>query len=56
MAGSGYNVIEVSAPVRFHGQRDRVDGQFALVVWENKTEPILGGREQTGIPKIYADI
>jgi hypothetical protein len=27
--GSGYNVIEVSAPVRFHGQRDRVDGQFA---------------------------
>ena len=30
--------------------------QFALVVWENKTAPILGGREETGIPKIYADI
>ena len=26
------------------------------MVWENKTAPILGGREQTGIPKIYADI
>ncbi|PKG31155.1 acetoacetate decarboxylase family protein, partial [Methanoregula sp.] len=24
--------------------------------WENRTAPILGGREQTGIPKIFADI
>ncbi len=31
-------------------------GSYTLVVWENKTAPILGGREQTGIPKIYADI
>lgn len=56
MAGSSYNLIEVGVPARFQGQHDRVDGQFALVVWENKTAPILGGREQTGIPKIYADI
>ena len=26
------------------------------MVWENKAAPIIGGREQTGIPKIYADI
>lgn len=56
MAGSGYNLIEVGVPARFQGKRDRVDGVFALVVWENKTAPILGGREQTGIPKIFADI
>jgi acetoacetate decarboxylase len=56
MAGSSYNLIEVGVPARFQGQRDRVEGVFALVVWENKTAPILGGREQTGIPKIYADI
>lgn len=56
MAGSTYNLIEVSVPARFQGQSDRAEGQFALVVWENKTAPILGGREQTGIPKIYADI
>ncbi len=56
MAGSAYNLIEVSVPARFKGRRDRLDGQFALVVWENKTAPILGGREQTGIPKIYAAI
>lgn len=56
MAGSAYNLIEVAVPARFQGKRDRIDGVFALVVWENKTAPILGGREQTGIPKIFADI
>ncbi len=56
MAGSFYNLIEVSAPVRFRGRRDQLEGVFNLVVWENKTAPILGGREQTGVPKIYAAI
>jgi acetoacetate decarboxylase len=56
LGGSAYNLIEVSAPARFQGQQDQVEGFFALVVWENKTAPILGGREETGIPKIYADI
>lgn len=56
MGGSAYNLIEVSAPVRFNGKRDRVEGNFPLVVWENKTTPILTGREETGVSKIYADI
>lgn len=56
MAGSYYNLIQVGVPVRFNGKRDRVEGSFPLVVWENKTTPILTGREQTGVPKIYADI
>ncbi|WP_067051071.1 acetoacetate decarboxylase family protein [Methanofollis ethanolicus] len=56
MQGGQYNLINVAAPVRFHGKKDRLDGAYTLVVWENKTAPILGGREQTGIPKIYADI
>jgi hypothetical protein len=55
MAGSYYNLITVAAPVRFNGQRDQVEGVFTLVVWENKTTPILTGREM-GVPKIYADI
>ena len=55
MAGSYYNLIWVSAPVRFNGQRDQLQGEFALVVWENKTTPILTG-QQMGMPKIYADI
>jgi acetoacetate decarboxylase len=56
MAGSSYNLIEVGVPARFQGQHDRVDGLYILVLWENKTHPIIGGREETGIPKIYADI
>ena len=56
MAGSGYNLIDVAAPVRFNGQKDQVEGTYSLVVWENRTEPILGGREETGVPKIFCDI
>jgi acetoacetate decarboxylase len=56
MYGGQYNLINVGAPVRFHGEKDQLEGSYTLVVWENKTGPILGGREQTGIPKIFADI
>ena len=56
MAGASYNLIDVSAPVRFNGKRDHIEGNFSLVVWENKTTPILTGREETGVSKIYADI
>ncbi len=55
MAGSYYNLIWVAVPARFNGQQDRLEGNFALVVWENKATPILTGRD-VGIPKIYADI
>jgi acetoacetate decarboxylase len=56
MYGGQYNVINVSSPVSFSGKKDQIEGDYTLVVWENRTTPILGGREQTGIPKIYADI
>jgi acetoacetate decarboxylase len=56
MAGGSYNLVQIGVPVRFTGGRDRLEGEFALVIWENKTAPIIGGREQTGMPKIYADI
>jgi acetoacetate decarboxylase len=56
MLGGSYNLIGVTAPVRFHGKRDQLDGVYPLVFWENKTEPILTGRERDGVPKIYADI
>lgn len=56
MAGSSYNLVTVSAPVRFNGARDHVEAPYVLVIWENKTAPILTGREETGFPKIYADI
>lgn len=56
MAGGGYNIVNISIPVRFNGKRDRIEGEFGLVVWENNTVPIIGGREEAGVPKIFADI
>lgn len=56
LAGGHYNLVNVSAPVRFNGKKDHVDSAYPLVIWENRTAPILTGREQTGVPKIFADI
>ncbi len=56
LGGRGYNVVNVSFPAVFKGKNDTVAGDFASVVWENLTEPILTGREELGCPKIFADI
>jgi hypothetical protein len=56
LAGRGYNMILVSAAAVFNGEVDQLEGQFNLVVWENLADPILTGREMSGIPKIFADI
>lgn len=56
LAGRGYNLISVNAAATHNGEVDKLTGSFALVVWENLADPILSGREMTGIPKIYADI
>jgi len=56
MAGGTYNVIGINVPVTYVHGRESMEGLYALVMWENKTCPILGGREQTGIPKVFANI
>lgn len=56
MHGGSYNLVDVSVPVRFCGKKDTLTGSYPLVTWENRTAPILGGREQTGIPKIFCSI
>lgn len=56
MAGGGYNLVAVNVPVLYRNESDTIAGSFAMVVWESKATPILGGREQTGIPKIFADV
>jgi len=56
MAGGEYRLIQVSVPVKYMGNSDGLAGEYALVIWENKTCPIIGGREEDGMPKIFADI
>jgi len=57
LAGRGYNLVGVDVAAVFDGQVDRdVRGSYSAVMWENMTEAIIGGREHSGIPKVYADI
>ena len=57
LAGMGYNLVGVDVAAVFDGQVDRnVSGTFCAIMWENMTEPILGGRDHSGVPKVYADI
>ncbi len=56
LAGGRYNVVTADVPVRFNGKRDRLEGNLNLVTWENLATPIIGGREENGVPKIYAEI
>lgn len=56
LAGRGYNIVSVQIPnVTFAG-KERVSGTFVPVVWENRADPIITGREELGMAKIFADI
>lgn len=56
MAGADYNLATVQIRARFDGQQDHLEGDYILVMFENRTVPIIGGREHLGVPKLYADI
>jgi acetoacetate decarboxylase len=56
LAGGGYNLATVQVRARFDGDEDHIDGDYVLVMFENKTLPIIGGREHLGVPKLHADI
>ncbi|TDY55355.1 acetoacetate decarboxylase [Aminivibrio pyruvatiphilus] len=56
MTGGEYRLIQASSPVRYVGNAEGLEGEYVFVIWENKACPILGGREEDGMPKVYADI
>jgi len=56
MAGRGYNIVGVDLAAVFHGTKDYCAGNYAVVLWESDTIPIIAGREMLGAPKLYADI
>jgi hypothetical protein len=56
LAGGGYHLVGVNVAATYRGEVDTVAGGYCVILWEDATEPILTGREQTGIPKVYADI
>jgi hypothetical protein len=56
LAGRGYNLINVSTKVVFEGENETVRGDFSLCLWENKADPIVTGRDELGMPKLFVDI
>jgi len=56
LAGRGYDILGVSFPAIFNGQRDQVAGSFLTVLWENLADPIFIGREELGFSKIYCEL
>lgn len=56
MAGGGYRLATFQVSVHFDGRQDHVEGDYILVMFENHTWPIIGGREDLGVPMLYADI
>jgi Acetoacetate decarboxylase (ADC) len=55
LAGRSYNTFGVYIPATHRGSV-QTDGAFNAVLWENLTDPILTGRDELGIPKLYAEI
>jgi len=56
LAGHGYNILGVSIPVTYQGEKDRAVGTFIPTLWENQADAIIQGREIWGCNKLYADI
>ena len=56
LAGRGYNTFGVSIPVIYRGKHETVEGSLLLILWENKADPIITGREDLGFSKVYAEL
>jgi acetoacetate decarboxylase len=56
MVGGGYRMANIQVAAKFDGEKDHLEGDYVLVMPENDTVPIMGGREILGLPKVYADI
>ena len=56
MAGGGYRFAAVSVAAQFDGEDGHLEGNYVLVIPEDKTLPIITGREWLGMPKFFTDI
>ena len=56
LAGRGYSMLGVKFPVIYQGDRERARGPFLSVLWENRPEPIISGREELGFAKLYCQL
>ncbi len=56
LAGRSYSMLGVKIPVTFEGADETLNGALLSVLWENRPEPILSGREELGFNKVYCEL
>mgnify|MGYP001044086410 CR=1 FL=1 len=56
LAGRGYNLFGVSVPAIYQGKQDTIQGDLQLILWENRADPIITGREDLGFAKLYCEL
>lgn len=56
LAGRGYNTLGVRFPVTYKTDAKIYTGPFLSVLWENRADPIITGREELGFAKLFCEI
>ena len=56
LAGGGYRVAAIAVSAQFDGEDGHLDGNYVLAMPENRTLPIMTGREWLGMPKFFTDL
>mgnify|MGYP000173380618 CR=1 FL=1 len=56
LAGRGYHMLGIKYQAQFNGQHDVARGPFLSVLWEDRPEPIITGREELGFAKLYCEL
>jgi hypothetical protein len=56
LAGRSYSMLGVKLPVCFASADGPMTGSLLTVLWENRPEPILSGREELGFNKLFCDL
>ena len=56
MSGGEYRIFQVNAHVSLASKDGSIEGWYPLVIWENDAHPVIGGREEDGMPKLICDI
>lgn len=57
LAGRGYNIVTVQfLNIIYEGEADKLTGSLDAVLWESLCDPVVTGREEIAIPKLFAAI
>lgn len=56
LSNGDYRIFQASVPVKYVGGDRELTGVYPLIIWEDDPIPILGGREEDGMPKLYCNI